>query len=655
MEEEKNKKKTQNKKKANSSNNKNNTKKKQTNTMTNTNKKTVNNNKKNNNSKNKTNNTSNTIKKKQNATKNSKNNYKKKAVVNKPKQTNIKEEKINTLISELEENKANEEIKETKQEKIDIKEKEDLNSLIEKTEELDILEKEYEKEKIDEEKIEEPTTKIIIDKDIDSEELIKKIDNQKDQLEKKQEKNKTDIIFIVITILILLISLMIFLTIPYIKLKGDKELNIVYNTEYKEPGYKATKTFHNITKKIKITNNINSKKVGQYKVTYSYPYLWFKIKKTRIINIVDDVKPEIKLKGNIDTLVCPNTEYKEEGYEAIDEYDGDLTKKVKVKVNKNYIEYKVTDSSNNKYKIKRNLTYKDEEKPKIELKGNDNITLYVGDTYEEPGYTATDNCDGDLSSKIEVSGNVDTSNKGTYTLTYKVSDNSKNEATITRTIEIKQRTIIRHYGGGSGKGVIYLTFDDGPNEGTTNTILNILSEEGVPATFFVTCNGPDYLIQRMANEGHTVALHTATHSYSYVYASVSNYFADLNRVSNRVENLTGIKSMIIRFPGGSSNTVSRNYSSGIMTTLTSEVVNRGYHYFDWNVDSGDAAGASTNGVYSNVVNNISLDRENVVLMHDVKYTTANALRDIIRYGKNNGFTFSKITYDTAMVTHGVNN
>ena len=305
--------------------------------------------------------------------------------------------------------------------------------------------------------------------------------------------------------------------------------------------------------------------------------------------------------------------------------------------------------------ITRNIKYEDIEKPTITLKGSDNITLYVGNKYNEDGYTATDNCDGDLTNKVKVTNNIDINTPGTYKVTYKVIDNSNNEITKERNITVKKWSIIRPSSGGNGKGIVYLTFDDGPNEGTTNIILDILKEEGVQATFFVTNYGPDYLIKREYDEGHTVALHTASHQYGIVYASVDNYFNDLNQVSNRVERITGEKSMISRFPGGSSNTVSSRYSKGIMTTLTSEVKKRGYHYFDWNVDSGDAAGASIDGVYANVINNISPNRENVVLMHDVKYTTTNALRSIIRYGKQNGYTFKKITYDTVMVTHGVNN
>ena len=87
-----------------------------------------------------------------------------------------------------------------------------------------------------------------------------------------------------------------------------------------------------------------------------------------------------------------------------------------------------------------------------------------------------------------------------------------------------------------------------------------------------------------------------------------------------------------------------------MTYLTSEVQNRGYTYFDWNVSSNDAGGCSTaNCVYNSVVNSLSKSRSNIVLMHDIKWTTANALRDIILYAKNNGYSFATLTEETSPV------
>ena len=137
---------------------------------------------------------------------------------------------------------------------------------------------------------------------------------------------------------------------------------------------------------------------------------------------------------------------------------------------------------------------------------------------------------------------------------------------------------------------------------------------------------------------------------------MDNYFTDLNAISDRVKRITGYDSKFIRFPGGSSNTVSKKYSVGIMTALTSEVLNRGYKYFDWNISGGDAGGTtSATGVYNNVVKNLSKKRVNMVLLHDTKSHTANAIESIIVYGLNNGYSFKAIDDDTAMVTQKVNN
>ncbi len=153
-----------------------------------------------------------------------------------------------------------------------------------------------------------------------------------------------------------------------------------------------------------------------------------------------------------------------------------------------------------------------------------------------------------------------------------------------------------------------------------------------------------------------MALHTNVHDYARVYASVDAYFADLNAISERVKNITGEESKIIRFPGGSSNTVSRHYATGIMSTLVEEVQKRGYRYYDWNISSGDAGNTTlASEVYSNVVNSLSKERSNMVLMHDTKSYTRDAVRNIIRYGKEHGYTFEKITIDTPMVTQRVNN
>ena len=205
-------------------------------------------------------------------------------------------------------------------------------------------------------------------------------------------------------------------------------------------------------------------------------------------------------------------------------------------------------------------------------------------------------------------------------------------------------------------GIVYLTFDDGPGD-YTNALLDVLDKYEVKATFFVTGRGDDATIKREYDEGHTVALHTWSHNYAYVYASVDNYFADLNQIADRVKNITGEDAKLIRFPGGSSNLVSKRYDgrTRIMTTLTREVEARGYQYFDWNVDSDDAGKAKdSDTVYVNVASHLK-PGTNVVLQHDIRPYSVEAVERIIQYGNENGYVFEPLSFDSPTVHHGVNN
>lgn len=479
-------------------------------------------------------------------------------------------------------------------------------------------------------------------------------DKKNNLFENLKDKKWIKYLIISVIIFILFIIGLFFLFMPKIELVGDEELVLDYPNVYKEPGYKAKVLGKDITQKIDIKGNVNNKKIGEYKITYSIKYLFMEVEIDRIIKIIDNEKPKLVLKGEENTKVCPGKEYQEEGFDVIDNYDGDLKSKVKVNKGNDEWMYTVIDSSGNKTIMKRKFTYVDDNMPVIELVNSKPIYITEGSQYKEPGYKATDKCDGDITNKVMVSGSVNTNKPGNYELTYSVVDNANNKTEVKRKVIVQKRKV---YSGGSG--IIYLTFDDGPQSGSTDKILNVLRDEGVKATFFVTCKGPDSLILREYREGHAIALHTASHNYAQVYSSINSYYDDLNKVSSRVKRITGVDSKIIRFPGGSSNTVSRRYQKGIMTYLTKDVLNRGYHYFDWNVDADDAVGcvrsASPSCVYNNVTKRLRKNRSNIVLMHDVKSYTADALRDIIRYAKNNGYTFRKIDMSTPMVWEKVAN
>ena len=142
-----------------------------------------------------------------------------------------------------------------------------------------------------------------------------------------------------------------------------------------------------------------------------------------------------------------------------------------------------------------------------------------------------------------------------------------------------------------------------------------------------------------------------------IYTSEKNYLENLDKLQEKIKKTTGVTTNITRFPGGSSNTVSK-FNKGIMTRLTKLVEAKGYKYYDWNIESGDCGGAKTKeDVYNNVIKYLSKKRANVVLMHDFSSNnkTINALNDIINYGKNNGYTFEAINDETPTIHHRVNN
>lgn len=459
-------------------------------------------------------------------------------------------------------------------------------------------------------------------------------------------KNKNKLILIIGVVLI--IFLLIYLFIPFFKLKGKREITLEVNNEYKENGYLTN------AKVLEVSNNINTSKLGRYIVLYKYKK-YNKIKETiRVVNIVDKTPPELDLIGNLEINNCSKS-YQEEGYAAFDNYDGDLTQKVEKEIKDGKIIYKVKDSSNNITTKERIFSNIDKEDPIIKLKGS-SVNLKINNKYVEQGYTVTDNCDDDLTSKVEITNNININKEGTYEVIYKVKDKSGNESKEVRKVTVYTPKKCFSSVSNGKPGVIYLTFDDGPSTKNTARLLDILKEENVKATFFLTDKtNTDYLIKRMYDEGHTIGLHTASHNYKYIYSSTTNFIKDIEKIQEKVARITGEKSSIIRFPGGSSNTVS-SFNPGIMCTLSNMVIEKGYHYFDWNVSSGDAgSGRSKKNTYRNVTNNLSKNRANVVLMHDIYDSTVDAVKDIIKYGKDNGYTFEKITMDTEMYTHYVNN
>ena len=211
----------------------------------------------------------------------------------------------------------------------------------------------------------------------------------------------------------------------------------------------------------------------------------------------------------------------------------------------------------------------------------------------------------------------------------------------------------------NGKSIAYLTFDDGPSS-ITHSVLDILKKYNVKATFFVINSG-NYnkaTLQREVNEGHTIGLHAYDHNYAIAYKDDNSYLDGIDKLRAKVKADTGFDSHYIRFPGGSSNTISKRYSKGIMSRITKTAKQRGYKYYDWNVDDDDAGRARTaDDCYNNVIKELRPNRSNIVLMHDfgTNKKILEALPRIIEYCQKNGYKMLPIDDNTPEIHHGISN
>lgn len=201
---------------------------------------------------------------------------------------------------------------------------------------------------------------------------------------------------------------------------------------------------------------------------------------------------------------------------------------------------------------------------------------------------------------------------------------------------------------------VYLTFDDGPSS-NTDQILDILKEYDVKATFFVVGKTDERSVkayQRIVDEGHTLAMHSYSHKYDEIYESKEAFAKDLNSLQEYLYETTGVWPRIYRFPGGSSNTVSKVDMQELIEYLT----DIGITYFDWNVASGDAVSRTlpAETIVSNCLSGIEKQKESVILMHDAsnKGTTVEALPRIIEAIQERGDTgILPITDETVPVQH----
>lgn len=446
-----------------------------------------------------------------------------------------------------------------------------------------------------------------------------------------------------------------------VRLLGAPEMTVEFGEAFSDPGVEA-KIYGSRFWKQGITPSnmeivpsatVDERKTGKYILTYRAACFGLEGEIDRIVRIVDTRCPEIILTEDDPQMVSAQGPYQEAGYKAIDNYDGDITDRVIRTEEFGKILYAVVDSSGNPAYAEREIPGVDLQPPEILLTGGEELTIGVGTVYREPGYSAVDAVEGDVTAFVEVSGEVDWLKPGTYPVTYTVSDSAENAVTVTRTVTVTAKA--RPAAIWPENKVIYLTFDDGPGP-DTRRLLNILDEYGVKATFFVTDSGYPELLEQIVARGHSIGIHTATHRYREIYADAESYFSDLYKMQSVIRDATGTTTTLLRFPGGSSNTVSRKTCEGLMTVLVEAVQDAGFQYFDWNVDSDDAGKAhKKETVRDNVIQAVSQTRVAVVLQHDVHSYSVDAVEEIIIWGLNNGYSFAPLTENSPGMHHSVYN
>jgi peptidoglycan/xylan/chitin deacetylase (PgdA/CDA1 family) len=198
---------------------------------------------------------------------------------------------------------------------------------------------------------------------------------------------------------------------------------------------------------------------------------------------------------------------------------------------------------------------------------------------------------------------------------------------------------------GNGKKIIYLTFDDGPSNDVTNKVLDILKENNVKGTFFLIGNQIDDckdVVLRIHSEGHSMGLHTYTHKFKRIYSNKNAFIKEMLKCNDKIKEVTGVSSNIIRFPGGSQKHLTNSFVEKLHSC--------NFKIYDWNMETVDGLmpKASPDRLYREATKG-SEDLSNIILLLHCDYThknTCRALPRIIKYYKDKGYEFKSITDDT---------
>lgn len=442
-----------------------------------------------------------------------------------------------------------------------------------------------------------------------------------------------------------------------IRMEGSAAIDVEYGDRYTEQGASVCLSGRYFLKdgivipflKPVCSSDLKVDTLGRYTVSYSASLLGKRAVAQRQVCVIDTVSPKISFSrdwgaNHVDVLY---------GITATDNYDGDITDKVTYTRTKGWVTYFVMDSSGNPTYIFREIPADNVQPPEIILEGENPCVVTVGSLFADPGYSARDSQNVDLTEYVTVEGEVDWLTPGEYTLIYTVSDDCENTTSVMRNVVVE--ALPRPEVKWPQEKTIYLTFDDGPGP-DTEALLDLLERYGAKATFFVTDSGYNSVMGEIVRRGHSIGIHTVSHNYAEIYASPEKYFEDVFAMQDIIYQNTGVMTTLLRFPGGSSNMVSVGSYQGIMSVLTEAVQDAGFQYFDWNVDSGDASDAKkAETVAQNVIDGIGQKQVALVLQHDIHNYSVEAVETILQWGLENGYVFRPLTNNSPGFHHSVKN
>ncbi|MBI1320173.1 MAG: DUF5011 domain-containing protein [Candidatus Hydrogenedens sp.] len=236
---------------------------------------------------------------------------------------------------------------------------------------------------------------------------------------------------------------------PIVTLMGGASVTLECGTEFIEPGYTATDACSgDVSNSITVSGTVDAGSPGDYVLTYTAIDAAGNTGTTmRTVTVQDTQAPSIALLGGSTIEMACGGTFDDPGATAQDGCDGDVTDAISTESDLNTsatgsytVTYSVVDMAGNTSQATRTVVVADSTPPVITLTGANPLVLECGDAFTEPGPTATDGCDGELTDDIEADGIVDTATPGTYTRTYTVADSQGNEAAATREVQVVDTT-----------------------------------------------------------------------------------------------------------------------------------------------------------------------------------------------------------------------